>query len=451
MNEMKDPIFPEEPLIPQPDGEEDIPAFIIPESPAASKEAEDLCNEEAWFLQPLAVETPAPVTEVKETMAKTVPAEKPKRKRRRSKRDIRVIISRILLRIVLVLLITVSMVIGAAYVLLDSIFNGPSQAACELLTMSLAKSSGTWWIPAFFMGEERAAQIMAGDKTLEAPPDISGEIFIDTEGAINSNSDEWAKYPDGIRIEYYQGDTYNAHIMIVRDPSTVQLVTSYPYSGGTQFSTSLAGQRITSMMEFIPNAIAGINAGAFYDNGTSDLIVGSVPQGLVVSGGEVVWKSGKAPFEGFVGFDSNNKLIVASSMTAAKIEELKIRDGCEFGPVLIVDGVVNEEAYNNESGFNPRTAIGQRADGAVVMVCIDGRQMGSIGGSFADMIDIMVEYGAVNACNLDGGSSSVMMYRDNYGRYGTPGEVVMINSYSLMQEAPRRMPTFFLVIPSSED
>ncbi len=400
------------------------------------------------------VETTAAETPEVTPLATEEPAEapqKPKRRRRRSKRDIRVIISRFFLRVVLVLLITVSMVLAGAYILLDSIFNGPSQAACELLTMSLAKSSGTWWIPAFFMGEERAAQIMAGDKELAPPEDISGKVEIDPNGAIISDSDEWKNYPDGIRIETYHGETYTAHIMIIRDPSSVKLVTSYPYAGGNAFSTALAGERITNMMNIhVPEAIAGINAGAFYDNGTSDLIVGSVPQGLVISGGEVVWKNGVAPFEGFVGFNEDNVLVVANSMTAAKAKELKIRDGCEFGPVLIVDGVVNEEAYNNESGFNPRTAIGQRADGAVIMVCIDGRQLGSIGGSFADAIDIMVEYGAVNACNLDGGSSSVMMYRDNFGRYGEAGNVVMINSYSLLQEQPRRMPTFFMVIPPKE-
>ena len=378
-------------------------------------------------------------------------AAKTVRRRRRSKRDIRVIISRILLRMVLVVLVTIAMLLGSLWILLDSIFNGPSEAACELLTMSLARSSGTWWIPAFFMGEERAAQIMAGDEKLEAPEDISGTVVIDPNGALNSDSqDEWADYPDGIRIETYQGDTYTAHIMIIRDPSTVKLATSYQYSGGTGFATTLAGQRITDMMAYT-GAIAGINAGAFYDDGTSNLIVGSVPQGLVIAGGEVVWKYGVAPYEGFVGFNEDNVLIVASKMTSAQAKELKIRDGCEFGPVLIVDGVVNEEAYNTESGLNPRTAIGQRADGAVIMVCIDGRQLGAVGGNFADMINIMVEYGAVNACNLDGGSSSVMMYRDNYGRYGDNGNVVMINSYSLLQEQPRRMPTFFLVMPPKED
>ena len=66
---------------------------------------------------------------------------------------------------------------------------------------------------------------------------------------------------------------------------------------------------------------------------------------------------------------------------------------------------------------------------------------------YADMIDIMTEYGAVNACNLDGGTSSVMLYRDQRGLYGEAGKVQMINNYSAMQSQPRRMPNFFMVKP----
>ena len=83
----------------------------------------------------------------------------------------------------------------------------------------------------------------------------------------------------------------------------------------------------------------------------------------------------------------------------------------------------------------------------MIFLCIDGRQPGSVGGTYKDCIDIMVEYGAVNACNMDGGSSSVMMYRDTYGKYGEPGEVQMINSYSLLQAEPRKMPDFWMVRP----
>lgn len=174
-------------------------------------------------------------------------------------------------------------------------------------------------------------------------------------------------------------------------------------------------------------------------------MVGSVPEGLVISEGTVRWNSGKAPQEGFVGFNNDNVMVVAKSMTAEKAMEIGIRDGCCFGPVLIMNNTVNEEAYNANSGLNPRTAVGQRADGAVIFLCIDGRQASSMGGTYADIIDIMVEFGAVNACNLDGGSSTVMLYRDH-----NSGKVSMINSYSLLQEQPRRMPTFIMVRPESE-
>ena len=76
---------------------------------------------------------------------------------------------------------------------------------------------------------------------------------------------------------------------------------------------------------------------------------------------------------------------------------------------------------------------------------LTSRQAGSIGATYKDIIDILQEYGAVNACNMDGGSSSIMYYRDTEGRYGEAGQVQMINSYSVLQSEPRRMPDFWMV------
>ncbi len=350
---------------------------------------------------------------------------------------------RVFLRFLLVLFTTVALVVVGLCMVCSLIFNGPSPSARDVMTMSMLESSGMKWFPALFLGEEKVQQIQASvDVTL--PNDISGSQQITIMTGNTVVTEEWKDHPDGIRIEYIKGDTYNAHIMLIRDPSSVYLATSTE-----NFSTSIPGTRINHQI-VTEGALAAINAGAFYDDGTSNPIVGSVPQGLVVADGKVVWNSGSAPEQGFVGFDENNVLIVAKSMTADKAMELKIRDGCEFGPVLLMDGDINEEAYNSNSGFNPRTAIGQRADGTVIFLCIDGRQAGSLGGSYADVIDIMVEYGAVNACNLDGGSSSVMLYKDTCGKLGEVDKIHMINNYSLLQEEPRKMPTFFMVRPNEE-
>lgn len=355
---------------------------------------------------------------------------------------------RFLMRALLVLFTVVLLVAAGLIMTLSTIFNGPSESAREILTMSLLEPSATKWIPGLFLGDERVEQIRA-KKGTALPDDVSTPSQITINTNPNIHADAWKDYPDGIRIETVQGDTYTAHVMLIRNPADVYLATSTE-----KFSIDIPGTRIHNQIE-TEGAIAAINAGAFNDDGTSGSYVGSLPTGLVLSKGEVVWDDGQI-YEGFVGFNNDNVLVVASSMNAAKAKELGIRDGCCFGPVLIMNGAINNIEYSSNSGFNPRTAIGQRADGSIIFVCIDGRQVGSLGGTYSDLINIMVEYEAVNACNLDGGSSSVMLYRDTYGKYGSDrkhwgNDIAMINNYSLLQQDPRRMPTFFMVRPAESE
>ena len=358
------------------------------------------------------------------------------------------LLGRIIRRFFLVLFTVVILVLAALVLVMNLVFNGPSPAARDMLTMTLIEASATKWVPALFIGEDTVAEIResVSDSGLDEDVTDTTKVIIQANNVITGNSNEWDSYPDGVRIERRSGDTYNAHIMIVRNPAQVYMGTSTE-----KFSTAIPGKRITEVMAENPDVIAAINAGAFNDDGTASSYVGSTPLGLVMSNGNCVWTSGKQPgLEGFAGFNEDNILVVSkTNLSQSEAENLKIRDGCCFGPVLIVNGEVNLEAYNNKSGFNPRTAIGQRADGAVIFVCIDGRQAGSLGGTYADIINIMQEYGAVNACNMDGGSSSVMMYRDTYGKLGTAGETVMVNNYSLLQSQPRRMPNFWMVRAAS--
>ncbi len=347
-------------------------------------------------------------------------------------------------RFLLVLFTIVGMLVLFLCVILFEVFRGPSPAARDVLTMSLTEASATKWVPGLFLGDELVAQIRTG-VAAELPDDVTDTsiITISMENVLTAD-DEWTEDPDGIRITDISGDTYQAHLMVIREPSRVYMAVA-----NRNFSKSVPGERINRQIEK-EGAAAAVNAGAFFDNGTASPEVGSVPCGLVFAGGECVWNDGTS-YDGFVGFNEENVLVVAKSMTKSQAEELGIRDGCCFGPVLIMNGMINEEAYNSNSGYNPRTCIAQREDGAVLLLCVDGRQAGSLGATYADLIDILVENGAVNACNLDGGSSSIMLYRDTCGKYGEAGEVRMMNSYSLLQQEPRKMPTFFMVRPENEE
>lgn len=359
------------------------------------------------------------------------------------------LLGRIIRRFFLVLFTVVILAAAALVLVLNLAFNGPSPAARDRLTMTLIEASATKWVPALFIGQDTVDAIRTSSVSDGLEDDVTdiSQIVVQANNVITGNSNEWDNYPDGVRTETRYGDTYTAHIMLIRDPSQVYMGTSTE-----KFSTAILGKRLTEVMEENPDVIAAINAGAFNDDGTLNSANGSTPLGLVVSEGKVVWTSGKQPgLEGFAGFNEDNILVVSkTNLSQSEAENLKIRDGCCFGPVLIMNGEVNLEAYNDKSGMNPRTAIGQRSDGTVIIVCADGRQVGSMGATYADMVNVMQEYGAVNACNMDGGSSSVMMYRDTYGKLGQASqEAVFVNVPSLIQSKPRRMPNFWMVRAAS--
>ena len=265
------------------------------------------------------------------------------------------------------------------------------------------------------------------------------------ESSTEVDDPEWTPYPDGIRIDTYEGENFTAQIMLVRDPSRLYLATS-----SETLSKDTPGLKIDAAIEK-EGAVAAINAGTCWDDGTGSLEVGSVPLGLNLSKGKVVWDSfSEAPPDtGFVGFNRDNILIVANSVTEEEALELGIRDGCASGTVLIVNG---NAVDIDHSGYSPRTAIGQRADGTVILVCTNGRTDEYIGATLPDVIAILQEYGAVNACALLGGSSANMLYRDTQGLYGETGTVHMFNPESAEHNiftglALRRLPTFWMVKP----
>jgi exopolysaccharide biosynthesis protein len=110
-----------------------------------------------------------------------------------------------------------------------------------------------------------------------------------------------------------------------------------------------------------------------------------------------------------IGFNRNNVLVIGL-YTLGEIKDLHLRDAVAFRPLLIVNGMPTTMYGNGGWGTAPRTAIGQKEDGTVIMVVIDGRQVHSVGATMKQMQEIMLENGAVNAANLDGGSSTVMYF-----------------------------------------
>ncbi len=266
---------------------------------------------------------------------------------------------------------------------------------------------------------------------------------------VPEDEDEWKDHPDGIIIHHVSGKTYNATVMIIKDPSRV-----YAVGANDTFVLGVPGRKIEEKIKS-EGAVAAINGGFFVD-GTSNSYQGEVvrnggiPFGSVISNRKYVFEYNAGRYPGFVGLTEDNRLVVFNKEISQKVaEEYKIRDGLNCYPVLIVNG--EPQSYSKRgvtSGLNPRTAIGQRADGAIIFLTIDGRLANSIGGSLDDIIDIMLEFEAVTAVNLDGGTSSSMVYLDSKGEYGEAGQYVFLNNRAVV--AGRTIPTYFMVRPLKE-
>ena len=256
---------------------------------------------------------------------------------------------------------------------------------------------------------------------------VSSAADFSSDAAFSSAADSAelegisAEADNGLLLTPVYGRGYAGVLLTVEDPARV-IVGCVPSSlGGRGFSVEELCRRF--------GAVAGVNAGGFLDEGGTGN--GATPDSLLVY-------EGKSYFGGFgwghtfVGLDEDHRLVIGQP-GAAEIAEKRIRYGVCFGPALLENGEITQEA-SLPSDVNPRSAIGQRPDGAILLLVIDGRHALSMGATIRDMAEILQRCGAETACNLDGGTSSLLWYDGSYR-----------NTLPLLY-MPRPVPDAFLVL-----
>ncbi len=198
---------------------------------------------------------------------------------------------------------------------------------------------------------------------------------------------------NGIVIVALHGDGYSGRMAIVKNPAQVRLAVSSTLGSSGSYLRDICRSN---------NAVLGINASGFSDpEGTGN---GGDVFGMVMSGGRMIAESSDSKMK-VIGMDRANRLNITNALTAGA------RDAMQFSPALIVNGA---QLISGSSGWGlqPRSAIAQKQDGQMLLAVVDGRQPGySIGITLGELTDILHRYGAYQACNLDGGSSSVLYYR----------------------------------------
>ena len=191
---------------------------------------------------------------------------------------------------------------------------------------------------------------------------------------------------------------YKGYVVFVYDPTKIELAVTKNLGSSGEYVTSMAKRT---------KAHVAINGGGFLDAG--GVGTGGYPAGYVIKNGKIVWtrKRGGSWKGGTIGFNKEGVLMLLKERGNSAIKK-GVYNGVDFGPFLIVNGKSGEVKGNGGWGIHPRTVIGQRQDGIVVMLIIDGRQASSLGVDLNVAIDIMERFNVYNAANLDGGASTVL-------------------------------------------
>ena len=282
---------------------------------------------------------------------------------------------------------------------------GPFNGFREWLVTTAMTTMTHQYFATWFYDDETIAYILSKNKVVEIDEitDMNSIIF----GENNQSSKYKNEYERQVlernpknndyKIIEIKEKGYDGYLAVVYDPSRIQAVVTKKLGVSGQYLTKMAKDN---------DALIAINGGGFDDPNFNS--TGGSPLGITVSKGDYITTKSYSGSGGIIGFTEDNKFVLGK-MSVSKAKEMGIRDAVTFGPFLIVNGKASEVLGNGGWGTAPRTAIGQRKDGIVLFLVLDGRTASKPGADMDDLIKIMQRYGAYNAANLDGGTSSVLV------------------------------------------
>ena len=329
---------------------------------------------------------------------KTEKKEKTQKKKSKKNKKSKGIIKKILIIIAILIVIGVST--------LGILLYGPYNGFRDWLITSAMTTMTHQWIAYLFYDEDTINAVMASNRVDEVQEDTDTNAIVVgvSEEPEKTYENEYEKAileknnpSDTYKIIEIEGKGYSGYLAAIYDPSKIHTLVTSKIGTSGQYLTTMAKNN---------KAVVAINGGGFDDPNYSSNAAN--PLGITYSKGKLLTSYYYAGAGGIIGFDTNNKLVLSSKCTEQSAKSLKIRDAVTCGPFLIVNGKKSGVVGNGGWGTAPRTAIGQRKDGIVLFLVVDGRTVKRPGADMDDLIEIMQNYGAYNAANLDGGTSTAM-------------------------------------------
>lgn len=308
---------------------------------------------------------------------------------------------------------------------------GPYQGFRRLLITTAMTTKSHQYLARWWYNEDEITKVMANNYMIEVEEDTDEEKIDFEKDEEDEETTSLEKKilkhdkDDLYKVIPVSQNKYNGFIVAVYDASKVKI--------GTTRKLGTTGQSVKVIAKNY-NAHVAVNASGFYDPDWNSN--GAIPHGTVIQNGKVVWDYEDAKVGGgFVGFNKENVLMLGRWSKEQALAK-GMRDAIEFGPFLIVNGKKSFAKGDGGWGLAPRTAIGQRKDGIVIMAVINGRgRKGSIGIDMVGLTELMADAGCVNAGNMDGGSSSALIVEGKVTNSPTAGGA----------EGLRNLPTAWIV------
>ncbi|MDP4144618.1 MAG: phosphodiester glycosidase family protein [Bacillota bacterium] len=275
------------------------------------------------------------------------------------------------------------------------IFKGPFENVKSTVVGAAMTSLSHQYIAKMFLSDDEINKILHKDSDNKPAASNQQENVEDIK----------IQHSNDTKIDRYDisGKKFKGYLLVVHDPSRVKV--------GYSKKLPKQGERTSKIAED-NNAIAAINGGGFTDQASSGSAkwtgTGGLVTGLLMSNGNVINKdSGDDEKITTMGI-TNKGLLLVGKYSLNELKKQDVTEAVSFDPVLIVNGV--PQKIDKDWGIAPRTAIGQDKDGDILLLVIDGRQASSLGATIEEVQNVLLQYGAVNAINLDGGSSATMYY-----------------------------------------
>lgn len=262
------------------------------------------------------------------------------------------------------------------------------------------------YLATWFYDDKTIQKVLENNQVIESGESTDSNLikFVDYDTSIVTYKNKYDKEiltkdpgNDDYKVINITGNGLRGYLVAIYDASKVKIGTSTNMGNSGQMLTTIAKNN---------NALVAMNASGFIDPEYNSN--GGVPHGAVIKDGKLVSNEvSNNNSGGIIGFDKDNKLVLLKK-SASEAIAMGVRDAVEFGPFLIVNGKSSFIRGNGGWGSAPRSAIGQRKDGIVLFLVMDGRDYanGILGADMVDLTEILSNYGAYNAANLDGGTSS---------------------------------------------